>query len=116
MSQRQVNVIVCTDRRRCAYLESNGRTGLQLLAELQRAALDLSLEDRVQVTQCQCIFGCTYGPRIDVARRWSGEKVLYGSIEGDACITLRGVVRFAKIPEGSSDLIHENLPPRLKCL
>ena len=112
MSQYQVNVIVCTDLRHCAYLQNNGRTGLQLLAELQQAALDPSLGDQVQVTQCQCIFGCTYGPRIDVARRWSGEKVIYGSIEGDAYITLRGVVKFAKIPEALGDLLHLNLPPR----
>ena len=112
MSQFQVNVIVCTDPRRCAYLQNNGRTGPKLLAELQQAARDQSLEDQVQVTQCQCIFGCTYGPRIDVARRWRGDKVIYGSIEGDAYITLRGVVRFTKIPEALSDLIRQNLPPQ----
>ena len=92
-------------------MQNNGRNGSQLLAELQQAARDPSLADQVQVTQCQCIFGCTYGPRIDVARRWSGEKAIYGSIEGDAYITLRGVVRFAQIPEALSDLIHQNLPP-----
>ena len=112
MSKYQVNVIVCTDPRRCAYSQNNGRTGLQLLAELREAALDPSLEDQVQVTKCQCIFGCTYGPRIDVARRWRGDKVIYGSIEGNAAITLRGVVRFTRIPDELRCLIEENLPPR----
>ena len=54
--------------------------------------------------------GCTYGPRFDVARRWSGEKALYGSIAGAATVTRRGQVSFAPIPDGLSRAIEDHLP------
>jgi hypothetical protein len=81
-----------------------------LLRELQQVVTQHQLQDRVQVTACRCIFGCTFGPRTDVARRWSGEKVLYGTVQGQASISRRGTVRFSEIPEDLLDLIKQNLP------
>jgi hypothetical protein len=83
-----------------------------LLQGLRQVVRDQRLEEQVKVTPCRCIFGCTYGPRIDVARRWSGEKVLYGTIEGEATISRRGRVEFLEIPEDLSGLIKGNLPER----
>lgn len=105
-----VNIIVCTDPARCLHRSSHGRNAEQLLQELQHAVDQHRLQEQVQVTACRCIFGCTYGPRIDVARRWSGEKLLYGTVQGQADITRRGAVRFSKIPEDLLDLLKENLP------
>ena len=105
-----VNIIVCTDPSRCLHRSSYGRNGEQLLQELQQLVSQHRLQDQVQVTPCRCIFGCTYGPRIDVARRWSGEKVLYGTAQGEAAISRRGTVRFSEIPEVLLDLIKQNLP------
>ena len=110
MSNRELNIIVCVDQRRCAYLRSNGRNGPEILEELKGAVEAHGLQDRVQVTHCGCIFGCTYGPRIDVAKRWSGEKALYGTMEGDVTISIRGRVEMLKIPAELLDLVLENLP------
>jgi hypothetical protein len=105
----EVNIIVCTDPSRCLHRNSYGRNGEELLHELQQLVGQYSLQERVQVTQCRCIFGCTYGPRIDVARRWSGEKVLYGTTQGEAAISRRGTVSLSEIPEDLLDLIKQNL-------
>ena len=105
-----VNIIVCTDPSRCLHRSSHGRNGEQLLQELQQVVTQHQLQDQVQVTSCHCIFGCTYGPRIDVARRWSGEKVLYGTAQGQADISRRGTVSFSEIPEDLLDLVRQNLP------
>jgi hypothetical protein len=45
-----------------------------------------------------------------VARRWIGEKLLYGVIDADAVISRRGRVRFTTIPNDLSRLIFDNLP------
>lgn len=110
MPQYELNVIVCTDPRRCAGASVNGRKGDDLVHDLRRVAREYGLAAQVQVTECRCIFGCTYGPRIDVARRWSGEKFLYGAIEGDAAISRRGRVRFSQVPDDLSRLLFDNLP------
>ena len=115
MAQYDLNVIVCTDPRRCADASvnehaGNGSTGEDLVDELRQGVQDNGLLAQVQVTECRCIFGCTYGPRIDVARRWSGEKLLYGIIDADVFISLRGQVRFTRIPNDLSRLIFDNLP------
>jgi len=110
MPQYELNVIVCTDPRRCAGASVDGRYGDELVNYLRQVVLENGLAARVQVTECRCIFGCTYGPRIDVARRWSGEKLLYGGVDGDAVISLRGRVRFNRIPEDLSRLVFDNLP------
>ncbi len=107
-----LNIIVCIDPRKCMFVQSKGRNGVELFQELSAAVQEQGLQDAVQVTPCRCIFGCTYGPRIDVAKRWSGEKVLYGSTEGEATITRRGTVRFREIPGEISRIIMENLPHR----
>ena len=56
------------------------------------------------------MFGCTYGPRIDVAQHWSGEKLLYGIIDANVLIARRGQVGFTRIPNDLSRLIFDNLP------
>ncbi|MCI0780539.1 MAG: (2Fe-2S) ferredoxin domain-containing protein, partial [Chloroflexi bacterium] len=103
---------VCVDRRRCMYLRSNGRNGPELLEELKTAIEQHGLKERVQVTQCQCILGCTYGPRIDLSKRWSREKVLYGIIDGEVTISIRGRVKMSIIPAALLDLALDNLPEK----
>ena len=110
MPNSELNIIVCVDQRQCAHLRSNGRNGPELLEELRAAIEDHGLKERVQVTHCRCIFGCTYGPRIDVAKRWSGEKALYGTMEGEVTISIRGRVKMSKIPAELLDLALDNLP------
>ncbi|HEU0022593.1 MAG TPA: (2Fe-2S) ferredoxin domain-containing protein [Dehalococcoidia bacterium] len=110
MPRYGLNVIVCTDPRRCADASVNGRNGDNLADGLRLVVLENGLAAEVQVTECRCIFGCTYGPRIDVARRWSGEKLLYGAVDGDAAISRRGRVRFNRIPDDLGHLIFDNLP------
>lgn len=110
-SAPDLRIIVCVDLRRCLKQESHGRNGAALLQGLRAAVEEYSLEDRVQVTPCRCIFGCTYGPRIDVARRWSGEKVLYGTTEGEVTISVRGRVKISEIPVELSELVLNNLSP-----
>ena len=92
------------------YLRSEGRSPLGLLEELRRAVDNTGLEERVQVSPCQCIFGCTYGPRIDVARRWAGDKVLYGTVDAQVSISVRGRVRMSRIPYELLNLVKDNLP------
>jgi predicted metal-binding protein len=110
MPRYELNVIVCTDPRRCAGDSVPGPRGDDLRDGLRQVVLDHGLAARVQVTECRCIFGCTYGPRIDLARRWSGEKLLYGAVEGDTAISRRGRVRFNRIPDDLARLIFDNLP------
>ena len=107
-----LNIIVCVDERRCLNLESGGRDSLSILEGLRNAVKEHDLEGSVQVTPCSCIFGCTYGPRIDVARRWSGGKVLYGAMEGRFTISVRGTVQLSKIPVELIDLALDNLPKK----
>ncbi len=110
MPNPSVNIIVCTDPRRCRHLEFEGRNGEDLLAELTDSVSRQGLEEQVQVTRCNCIFGCTYGPRMDVARRWSGEKELFGSLDGRVVITRRGAVNFSRIPPDLDGFVRNNLP------
>ena len=104
-----VNIVVCADEYGCARWYHQGRNAGTILSELRDAIGDDAAE-RVQVTTAGCILGCTYGPRFDVARRWSGEKALYGSIAGEATVTRRGQVRFAPIPADLSQVIADHLP------
>lgn len=67
------------------------------------------LAGRVKATPCQCIFGCTYGPRFDVFNRSTGEKTLYGTVSGPVTISVRGRVTMERIPENLQDLIQETL-------
>ena len=104
-----VNIVVCADEYGCQRWYSQGRNAADVLQELQDAVA-AEHGERVQITTAGCILGCTYGPRFDVARRWSGEKALYGAIAGEASITRRGRVRFAPIPAELSQVISDNLP------
>ena len=105
----EVNVVVCTDEYGCGRWYHRGRNADAVLDDIRSAAARRS-GDRVQVTTSGCILGCTYGPRFDVARRWSGEKALYGSITGEATITRRGRVRFAAIPDDLEQVLSDHLP------
>ena len=104
-----VNVVVCADDYGCGRWYHRGRNADGILDELKRA-VGTDHAGRVQVTTAGCIMGCTYGPRFDVARRWSGEKTLYGSIAGEATITRRGKVSFAPIPADLGQVITDHLP------
>ncbi len=110
MNRPELNIIVCVDARKCLWAESYGRSGEDLLAELRRAVEEEDLEEAVQVTRCLCIFGCTYGPRIDLVQRWSGEKILYGIGTGEVTITRRGKVSLREIPPNLSEMVRSNLP------
>ena len=107
-SRPEVNVVVCTDEYGCARWYHRGRNAEAVLDEFRSVAARLG-DGRVQVTTAGCILGCTYGPRFDVARRWSGEKALYGSIQGEATVTRRGRVRFAAIPDNLERALADNL-------
>ena len=105
----EVNIVVCADEYGCGRWYYQGRNAAGVLSEL-RAAVAARDDGRVQVTTAGCILGCTYGPRFDVARRWSGEKALYGSISGAATVTRRGRVSFAPIPADLSQVVTDHLP------
>ena len=111
MAAADLSIIVCLDPRECLRKQSHGRNGADLFREVREAVEQEGLSERVHVTPCRCIFGCTYGPRMDVVQRWSGEKLLYGSIEGEATRTRRGRGAFSMIPESVSQLLRDNLPP-----
>ena len=108
-SRPEVNVVVCTDEYGCGRWFHRGRNAEAVLQGLPSAA-DRQGDERVQVTTSGCILGCTYGPRFDVVRRWSGEKALYGSIEGKATVTRRGRVRFAPIADDLEQVLSDHLP------
>ena len=105
----EVNIVVCTDEYGCARWYHRGRNAQGVLDELCAAAERLDGES-VRVTTAGCILGCTYGPRFDVVRRWSGEKALYGSISGEATVTRRGRVSFTPIPDDLSKVLSDHLP------
>lgn len=105
----EVNVVVCTSDYGCGRWYHRGRNAEAVLEGL-RSAADRQGDGRVQLTTSGCILGCTYGPRFDVIRRWSGEKALYGSITGEATVTRRGRVRFAPIPDSLEAVLSDNLP------
>ena len=104
-----VRIIVCTDEYGCGRWYHRGRAADDVLKELQEA-VDHPGDSRAQVTTAGCILGCTFGPRFDVIRTWSGEKVLYGSISGPAAITRRGRVNFAVIPDDLEQMVADHLP------
>ncbi|MBM3943204.1 MAG: (2Fe-2S) ferredoxin domain-containing protein [SAR202 cluster bacterium] len=110
MARPDLNIIVCVDPRSCLSHYSQGRNGKDLLEELQDVVAEAQLQDHVQVTPCRCIFGCTYGPRIDVARRWDGDKRLYGTSQGQVTISRRGRVNMHRLPADLAELVRDNLP------
>lgn len=109
MAKPDLNIIVCVDPQRCLTLKYQGRNSGTLLQEIQDQVRDQGLAERVQATPCRCIFGCTYGPRIDVINRATGEKVLYGSVEAPVIISVRGRVDMKKIPDHLIELAQANL-------
>ncbi len=109
MAKPDLNIIVCVDPQRCLALEYQGRNSEKLLQDIQDEVRDHGLADRVQATPCRCIFGCTYGPRIDVINRATGEKNLYGSVEAPVIISVRGRVDMKKIPDQLIEIAQDNL-------
>ena len=109
MAKPDLNIIVCVDPQRCLTLEFGGRDSRELLQEIQDQVSGHGLAGRVQATPCRCIFGCTYGPRIDVINRATGEKLLYGSVEASVYISVRGRVNMKKIPDSLFELARANL-------
>ena len=109
VARPDVNIVVCTDEYGCGRWYYQGRNADAVLDGLRDAAAGAN-DGRVQVTTAGCIMGCTYGPRFDVARRWSGEKALYGSICGEATVTRRGCVNFVPIPDDLSQVVEDHLP------
>ena len=105
----ELNIIVCVDPRVCGHPGFPGVNGYELLDGLDETVREHGLEERVSVTECQCIFGCTYGPRADVIRRWDGQKLLYGSVSGSVTISVRGSVDMNAIPNDLSDMFRDNL-------
>ena len=105
MNDTKRNIIVCTDPRRCAWIESYGRNGVELFRSIVNAVEAMEMDNQVMVTPCSCIFGCTYGPRIDLIDRETGEKTLYGIGTGEVTITRRGRVSLNEIPEDLSEMI-----------
>ena len=106
----EVNIIVCVDPRVCGHPAFPGVNGYELLDGLDETVREQDLGERVRVTECQCIFGCTFGPRADVIRRWDGEKLLYGSVSGTVTISVRGRVDMNAIPGDLADMLRDNLP------
>ena len=109
MAAARLNIIVCVDARRCLALNFRGRNSLELLQDLQDQVETEGLAERVVATPCQCIFGCTYGPRIDVINRDTRRKTLYGAVTGAVSISVRGRVQLEQIPEDLRQLIQDNL-------
>ncbi len=109
IARPDVNVVVCTDEYGCGRWFHRERNADAVLSQLNDA-VDAHHAGKVQVTTAGCILGCTYGPRFDVARRWSGEKALYGSIAGEATVTRRGRVNFIPIPDDLAQVIEDHLP------
>ena len=105
MNDTKRNIIVCTDPRRCAWIESYGRNGVELFQSIVNAVEAMDMDNQVMVTSCRCIFGCTYGPRIDLIDRETREKTLDGIGTGEGTITRRGKVSLNEIPEDLSEMI-----------
>ena len=82
-----------------------------MLEALRTSVQDSALEGRGRVTFCRCILSCTYGPRIAVAKRWSGEKRLYGTVESEVVISIRGKVTMTQPPYDLDTLLTNNLSP-----
>ena len=104
-----INIIVCADEYGCGRWYHRGRNADAIRDGLTEAVPG-DADGRVQITTAGCILGCTYGPRFDVIRRWSGAKALYGSIAGEATVTRRGQVSFAAIPSDLEQVIADHLP------
>ena len=105
MPKPELNIIVCVAGT-CGPMDSMGHSFLRhwsALLKTMRSTIGLK-------SPIACILGCTYGPRIDVAKRWAGEKSLYGTMEGKVTISIRGRVKMLKIPAALLDLALDNLP------
>ena len=109
MEKPELSIIVCVDPSRCLNMRSGGLNSQELLREIQEQLTGQGLDGKVRATPCRCIFGCTYGPRIDVINRNTGKKILYGSVEGQVNISVRGRVDMQKTPDRLIDLAWEHL-------
>ena len=103
----KISALICVDPARCLRKTVDNKTPLDILWDLKQA---FDSSDEVNVTPRKCIFGCTYGPRMDVINHETKEKTVYGSIDGKVEISVRGIVDMNKIPNNPQDLIrHSNI-------
>ena len=98
----KISALICVDPARCLWKKIDNKTPLDILWELKQA---FDSSENVNVTACKCIFGCTYGPRMDIINHETKEKTIYGSIDGEVEISVRGVVNMNKIPNNPQDLL-----------
>lgn len=98
----KISALVCIDPSRCLQKRIDNKTPLDILWDLKNQFKE---QDNIKVTPCKCIFGCTYGPRVDIINHETKEKTLYGSINGTVNISVRGKVEMNKIPSDPNDLI-----------
>ncbi|HCG91216.1 MAG TPA: hypothetical protein DEZ08_05200 [Dehalococcoidia bacterium] len=98
----KISALVCVDSARCLWKSTNGKGPLDILWELKQL---YDNDDKVTISPCRCIFGCTYGPRVDLINHDTKEKNLYGSIQGIFEISVRGKVTINQLPQDLNKLI-----------
>ncbi len=81
----------------------------ELVEELTRVVSDNNLQDKVEIVQTGCLWGCTYGPRLDV--EVDGNVVLYGCADYSGVISSRGEVKIIGMDglDSISNIIYDNL-------
>lgn len=74
---------------------------------------DERLRERVEVEQVGCMWGCTYGPRVDVTvnSQDGSQTFLYGNRDCEGEISVRGRVSIIGIPQLDSlqNMIYDHL-------
>ena len=80
---------------------------------LLKLVVSNNLEDRVTVKETVCLWGCTYGPRIDVTVKSPDKNytILYGRKGYNGPISIRGLVSIQDISQLDSlqNIIYDNL-------
>lgn len=67
-------------------------SGQELLAQLRALTEARDLQGTVRLRTTECLWGCTYGPRLDVEDD-DGRVTLYGGADYEGDISVRGRVR-----------------------
>ena len=101
----KISALVCVDPARCLWKTIEGKTPLDLAWELKQ---QFGSSKDINTTPCKCIFGCTYGPRIDIINHETKEKTLYGSVNKKVEISVRGIVAMNKIPKNVNELFKDS--------
>jgi hypothetical protein len=115
-----IEVTVCVNPDGCAQKvvrtrkaegeEPREYTPRELLGLLEKIVEELGVRDRVTLREKVCLWGCTFGPRIDVVA--GDREFLYGREDYRGEISVRGIVEvrsLASLPSLRS-LITEHLP------